>query len=340
MKKLFVILFMSGASLTFVKSQVIVNSSGHTGIGADPYPAYFFRVNGTSIFENELTLKYTSFPHTTLFINDIGPEVKPYLADMAGVWCGNLGTSDYPWSYIYYENLVNRSDFRSKENVREVDSSIHKIMLLHPVKYDYKKEYFADLSAYPELSRFSHPEDRFNRVGLVAQETETVIPSVVKYDKENDIYGIDYVALVPYLIGAIQEQQAQIETLKNIMISQEQELIKIKDFIGYSEGGVRKSASSEPEADLMAGEFPVLYQNTPNPFYDKTQIKVFLPEGVRSAKLYVHSLNGTEVMVRNLSGLGELMVIIDGATLQKGMYLYTLEVDGKMVDTKRMILTE
>ena len=138
---------------------------------------------------------------------------------------------------------------------------------------------------------------------------------------------------MPYLISAIQEQQLQIETLQNIVTSQEQELLKVKAFVGYTEGGIKKSAS-------QTADVPVLYQNSPNPFYDNTIVRIYLPENVQAAKLYVHSLNGTQVKVEDLSGHGALNITINGSTLQKGMYLYTLEVDGKMVDTKRMILTE
>ncbi len=236
-------------------------------------------------------------------------------------------------SPFYYVNITQKSDIRSKENIRALDSSLTKIKGLTPVKYDYKKDYFPDLSAFPELSKYIDPADRLNRTGLIAQEAKDVIPEIVSYDKVKDTYGIDYVALIPYLIGAIQDQQSQIEILRNTVTSQEQELIKVKAFVGYTEGGIKKSA-------FQKDDVPVLYQNSPNPFYDNTIVRIYLPENVQTAKLYVHSLNGTEIMVKDLSGYGDLNITINGSTLQKGMYLYTLEVDGKMVESKRMILTE
>ena len=51
-------------------------------------------------------------------------------------------------------------------------------------------------------------------------------------------------------------------------------------------------------------------------------------------------MNGIELMIKDLSDRGDLKITIDVSTLQKGMYLYTLSVDGKIVDSKRMILTE
>lgn len=37
---------------------------------------------------------------------------------------------------------------------------------------------------------------------------------------------------------------------------------------------------------------------------------------------------------------GEASITIDGGSLNAGMYLYALIADGKVVDTKRMILTK
>jgi len=41
-----------------------------------------------------------------------------------------------------------------------------------------------------------------------------VIPNVVVYDDETDIYGIDYTRIIPYLIEAIKEQQKTIESME------------------------------------------------------------------------------------------------------------------------------
>jgi len=41
-----------------------------------------------------------------------------------------------------------------------------------------------------------------------------------------------------------------------------------------------------------------------------------------------------------MNGKGKQSVTINGNSLQPGMYLYALVIDGKEVDTKRMILTK
>ena len=50
-----------------------------------------------------------------------------------------------------------------------------------------------------------------DRIGLIAQELEEVIPEVVS---GNNIKAVNYIDLIPVLIKAIQEQQIQIDNLK------------------------------------------------------------------------------------------------------------------------------
>ena len=271
MKKLFFLFFFVFPSLIAL-GQITVNSSGNVIIGPDDY------VTGNNkLYINGLTsIIYDNYPPLFDFIPN-GLIFKARLNGYPTAWVGNLGTYDNPWSYIYYQNITQRSDIKSKENIRALDSSLNKIKLLKPVKYDYKKDFFPDLSVYPQLSKTINSQDRFNRAGLIAQEAKEVIPQIVHHDEDKDIYGIDYVALVPYLIGAVQEQQTQIESLQNIITSYEQELIKVKDFIGYTEAAIKKSTTQDPLANTTGDNVPILYQNMPNPFFDITIIKVFLP---------------------------------------------------------------
>jgi len=83
----------------------------------------------------------------------------------------------------------------------------------------------------------------------------------------------------------------------------------------------------------------LLYQNAPNPFNQNTVIKYFVPYESKQSFLYVYDLKGTQLRSYNLNK-GDCNVTIYGNELIAGIYLYSLVVDGKMVDTKQMILTE
>ena len=81
-------------------------------------------------------------------------------------------------------------------------------------------------------------------------------------------------------------------------------------------------------------------QNTPNPFSESTTIQYALPNDVVTALLCVYDLNGKQLIQKKLTDRGYASVTLHGGELPAGMYLYSLIADGKVIDTKRMILTE
>ena len=82
-----------------------------------------------------------------------------------------------------------------------------------------------------------------------------------------------------------------------------------------------------------------LFQNSPNPFSEATEIKMSLPETTREAHVRVYNLEGKELKNIQVEERGEASIKISANDLSAGMYLYALIIDGKVVDTKRLILT-
>jgi len=82
----------------------------------------------------------------------------------------------------------------------------------------------------------------------------------------------------------------------------------------------------------------MLYQNYPNPFNPITQIKYNLAE-TTDIKLSIYNINGQLVseLVNGTKQAGQHVVDFDGSRFNSGVYYYTLEVDGKAM-TKKMIL--
>ena len=81
-----------------------------------------------------------------------------------------------------------------------------------------------------------------------------------------------------------------------------------------------------------------LEQNTPNPFHENTLIRYFLPEGTHRAQIIITDMAGTQVMALPLEHQGAGQALIHGGTLPSGTYVYTLTVNGRKVDSKRMVL--
>lgn len=82
-----------------------------------------------------------------------------------------------------------------------------------------------------------------------------------------------------------------------------------------------------------------LSQNYPNPFNPNTIINYEL--GITNyVKLKVYDVLGNEVatLVNEKNSPGSYSVEFDGSNLPSGIYFYRLEVDGNIIDTKRMVL--
>ena len=67
---------------------------------------------------------------------------------------------------------------------------------------------------------------------------------------------------------------------------------------------------------------------------------MILPEAVTSARVIVYNLEGKQLKELNVKARGSASVTIMGNELSAGMYIYALIADGKVVGSKRMILTK
>jgi hypothetical protein len=82
-----------------------------------------------------------------------------------------------------------------------------------------------------------------------------------------------------------------------------------------------------------------LYQNTPNPFSQKTEIRYFLADEINYAMILIFDMSGKQVKQYDLTIKGDYALTIHGNELSPGMYTYSLIADNKLIDTKKMILT-
>ena len=83
-----------------------------------------------------------------------------------------------------------------------------------------------------------------------------------------------------------------------------------------------------------------LEQNIPNPFNNTTTVNYNLPQTFTSAKLIITDKMGKILKEVNVSGSGKGSLKIDASTLSSGAYQYSLYVDGRLVDTKQMVLAK
>ena len=123
----------------------------------------------------------------------------------AATACKNYANTAY--APIYASSYPGTSARRFKENIKALtEEEAEKILDVEVVSFDYK----ADMGISTE-------EERHGKRGVIAEQVEPIIPSVVTYREEEDgetrIYGVDYSKFVPYLIKMVQLQQKQIDNL-------------------------------------------------------------------------------------------------------------------------------
>ena len=100
--------------------------------------------------------------------------------------------------------IYGTSDIRVKKNVSPIENAVETLQALNPVGYEFKTVEFSEKN----LSEGDH-------FGLLAQEVEAVIPSLVNTaDDKMGTKAVNYTELTPFLIKAVQELKTEIEALK------------------------------------------------------------------------------------------------------------------------------
>lgn len=234
------------------------------------------------------------------------------------------------------------SDAEIKADVQAEPNAMSTIMKVKPVIYKYRQDNITKGLNLPE--EIQH--------GFIAQDLAVVLPEAVRSSRysiaggngdspteagSSNFLSVNYISLISILYKGVQEQQAQIEELRRAV-----GLGARTTGATASPAGATLAPEDQGRVALTAGTFQrtdfTLAQNTPNPFSAQTTIRFALPNGVRNATIAVFDLNGR--MQQQYTGLnGSSQVIIEGNSLQAGMYIYSLLVEGQEVLSKRMILT-
>lgn len=239
----------------------------------------------------------------------------------AGYFNGNVKVSQTITASAFSTN----SDYRLKENIEQLDGSqaVDNLMKINTVSYNYRQREveMADgtMGNYYEENS---PVLLNTHYGVIAQELKEIYPDLVIEDASGYL-SVNYMELIPILIKSVQELKGQVDALK-----------------GCNE---KPAAMNAPATTSVSGsliESLVLYQNTPNPFTENTTVLCDIPEFVSSAVLYIYDATGRQIESWQISQRGRAQVIIEGNSLEAGIYLYSLIADGQIVDTKRMILTK
>ena len=251
-------------------------------------------------------------------------------------------------------SVVTSSDYRLKENIRSLSSTdgcLGKLMSMNVVEFNNKQRDYeistmdleeetvvelVDMDSVEQMTMSLQKESSDGKVhwyeeespiiknkhyGLIAQELQEIYPDLV-VESEDGYLAVNYMEIIPLLIRSVQELKIELDASKS------------------GNSSVLKSQTRTTDVTAIEAVVTTLYQNTPNPFTENTLIRCDIAEEVENANLYIYNMNGEQIVEYAITERGETSIVIDGGSLNAGMYLYALITDGQVIDTKRMILTK
>jgi hypothetical protein len=187
------------------------------------------------------------------------------------------------------------------------------------------------------------PEGR--QLGLIADEVKEVFPELVQqavhpaeYDEEDrtkvlapevTYEGINYQGLIPVLIASIQELKAGSDKQQQQIVKQQQQIEDLNALVN--------KLTNSPTSNTLSSTGS-LEQNTPNPVNGSTTIRYHVPETATSANMTLTNAKGQVVKTVSLGNRGAGQVSLNTTGLATGTYHYTLYVDGRQADTKRLVI--
>ena len=236
------------------------------------------------------------------------------------------------------------SDAKFKNQIQDLSNGLDIIRQIKP------KSYYLNTD-----NNFGMAFSNQKQYGVIAQEVEKVLPELVVETKKPatvdksgktvteavDYKAVNYDGFIAILINSVQQLEEQNKKLLEQNQKQDQlikELAEKMEAISKTTPAANRKASQS--VDLLNDQTIVLDQNVPNPFADRTIITYKIPETASSAKIEFTSVEGRMIKSVEVTGRGKGELTVYGNDLSNGIYTYTLIIDGKAVDKKRMIKTK
>ncbi|MEP6467928.1 MAG: tail fiber domain-containing protein, partial [Parafilimonas sp.] len=245
-----------------------------------------------------------------------------------------------------YTNWSNISDGRVKKNIKQNVPGLSFINKLQPVTYN------LDLDAADRIIQRPAIKDKDGKTiqplqeeitarldkekiiysGFVAQDVEKIAKELnynfsgvdaAKNDK--DLYGLRYADFVVPLVKAVQELSKKNDEKDNVIEDFKLRLAKLEAMMNVDNQSIVLSSA-------------LLEQNIPNPFNNSTTINYTLPQKYNSAQIIITDKNGKALKQINISGNGKGMITVDASMLAMGTYQYSLYANGRLIDSKQLIL--
>lgn len=215
-------------------------------------------------------------------------------------------------------SFIQGSDQRLKEEIAPLNRVSEKLMKLNASDYYYKE---------------SRARAKNKSIGFIAQEVEKIFSELV-FEDDQGYKLMNYSGFGVIAIKALQEQQEEIASLKEKaerVDALEKELAELRSIVISLKNNMNGST---------IGSNGYLEQNSPNPFTNTTTIRYNIPTSAKSARITITSTDGKLVKSFNLNSQGAGQVMLSASSLSAGIFNYSLYVNGKLEDSKKLVLTK
>ncbi|GHT53322.1 hypothetical protein FACS189446_0430 [Bacteroidia bacterium] len=313
----------------------ITAGSGNVATGM-----HALRVNNSGSFNTAIGYYANSYAEAYSNTTSIGYDVRATASDQVRI--GNTAVTSIG-GQVGWSNL---SDKRTGINVRADVPGLAFINRLQPVTYNLDRTAIGNMlnegisgsaqSPVLDAKAKSVQQERLY-TGFIAQDVEESAKSI-GYDfsgidvDEKGIYALRYAEFTVPLVKAVQELSARNESLEAVVVSLQGQVATLTELVNQLGGNRISLPGTHSSASLQ--------QNFPNPFNQVTTIHYVLPPAFRSAKIIVTDVSGNEVKQQPVSGLGAGSITIEAGYLREGIYNYSLYVDERLVETRRMMVTK
>ena len=229
-----------------------------------------------------------------------------------------------------------------KKGIKDFKDGLDVIRKIHTVTYKYNG--IGDL-----------PNDSTN-IGIIAQEVQQVAPycigksrilikdsdkqtfvnnitgSAIKDSTGQDHYVAEVLSFNPNglffaMLNSIKELDSTVTAIKKELGSQR-----------LMNNGGQGSNENTLQVELANNREVILYQNEPNPFDGSTVIRYFIPENITGeANITFSDIYGKEIKKLEISQKGFGKIEANTENLAAGIYSYSIVVNDRIIDTKKMM---
>ncbi len=338
--------YAKGAHTKNYAVQGIASSLDNTGGGVENVAGYFLtNINGDNnkgLYCESLggtATNYGIYAKVNSSICQNTPIGQPPMcSSAAGFFNGAVYTTE-----DYYQT----SDSTLKQNITAVyqTDTLLKNISVYSFTYD-------TLNAYDiNLEKGTH-------YGLISQQVQQVFPSMVKsfiqpeqYDssgnviiQQKNILALNYSEFIPLLIAGYKHQStindSLIQNIQTLQSRLDSLIIAVANccnapMLNQNPNGNEKSIELENTPPAI-----ILNQNDPNPFAENTTITWSIPpQGNQTfnAMLVFYNTDGRILKTVKINETGNGTLLVYGSKLSSGIYSYSLVVNGKTIETKRMM---